>query len=122
LLHRHLPPVTQAARFSRVLKAPWSPHILAKVRRTRPQTELNASERRNNLRGAFRLIGRPQLEGTRVLLVDDVLTTGTTAHRAAAVLKKAGATVFVAVIARGLGPGTHPVASVQATAPATSQA
>ncbi len=110
LVRRHLTPATMAARLSRRLKAPWTPHILAKVRRTRPQTELNATERRNNLRGAFRLVGRPQLEGTRILLVDDVLTTGTTAHRAAAVLKKAGATVFVAVIARGLGPGSQPAA------------
>lgn len=103
LLRRHLPPVTLAARLARVLNAPCSPHILAKVRRTRPQAQLEPTDRRNNLRDAFRLIGRPQLQGTRILLVDDVLTTGTTAHRAAALLKSAGATVHVAVIARGLG-------------------
>lgn len=106
LLRRHLPPVTFATRLSRQLDVPWTAHLLAKVRRTTPQTELNASERRNNLRGAFRLIGGPQLEGSRILLVDDVLTTGTTAHRAASLLKKAGATVFVAVIARALSSGT----------------
>jgi len=108
LLRRHLPPVSLATRLSRMLNAPWSPHILAKVRRTRPQTDLNHSERRNNLRGAFRLIGRPQLDGAGILLVDDVLTTGTTAHRAAALLKKAGATVSVAVIARGIGTASSP--------------
>lgn len=108
LLRRHLTPVTLAARLSRILKATGSPDLLAKVRRTRPQSALEPTDRRNNLRGAFRLVGRPQLDGTRVLLVDDVLTTGTTAHRAAAVLKKAGATVFVAVIARGLGAATQP--------------
>jgi len=103
LLRRHLPPVTFAARLSPLLDVPWTAHLLAKIRRTRPQLWLEPTDRRNNLRGAFRLTGRPQLDGSRILLVDDVLTTGTTAHRAASVLKKAGATVFVAVIARGLG-------------------
>jgi predicted amidophosphoribosyltransferase len=75
LLRRHLPPVTMATRLSRLLMATWTPHILAKVRRTRPQSQLEPTDRRNNLRGAFRLIGRARLDGTRVLLVDDVLTT-----------------------------------------------
>lgn len=101
----HLPPVTLATRVARLLSAPCAAHILAKVRRTRPQTELSHTERRNNLRGAFRLIGRPDLTGRQVLLVDDVLTTGTTAHRAATELKRAGAVITVAVLARGLGPG-----------------
>jgi predicted amidophosphoribosyltransferase len=105
LLRRHLPPVTFAARLSHLLDAPWSPHIIAKVRRTPPQSALEPTDRRNNLRGAFRLVGRPEFDGTRILLVDDVLTTGTTAHRAAALLKKAGARVYVAVLARGLGGG-----------------
>lgn len=107
LLRQHLPPVTMAERLARLLHVPWTPHLLTKVRRTRPQIELNHTERRNNLRGAFRLRGRPQLAGAQILLVDDVLTTGTTAHRAAAVMKKAGAIVYVAVIARGLGSATR---------------
>lgn len=106
LLRRHLPPATIGSRLARLLRAPYSHHILAKVRRTPPQTELSNTERRNNLRNAFRLIGRPELSGARVLLVDDVLTTGTTAHRAAALLKQAGATVNVAVLARSLGVHT----------------
>ena len=101
----HLPPVTLATCVARLLSVPCAAHILAKVRRTRPQTELSHTERRKNLRGAFRLIGRPDLTGRQVLLVDDVLTTGTTAHRAATELKRAGAVITVAVLARGLGPG-----------------
>ena len=120
VLSQHLPPETLAARIARLLKVPLSSHILAKVRRTPPQTALEPSERRNNLRGAFRLIGRPQLAGARVLLVDDVLTTGTTAHRAASLLKKAGATVNVAVLARGLGALTQPAPVGTAAATATA--
>ena len=110
LTSRHLPPETLAGRIARLLNVPLGSHILAKVRRTPPQTALEPTERRNNLRGAFRLIGRPQLAGSHVLLVDDVLTTGTTANRAASLLKQAGATVHVAVLARALGAMTPPIA------------
>ncbi|MBL8849040.1 MAG: ComF family protein [Planctomycetaceae bacterium] len=112
LLSQHLPPETLAACIAGLLKVPMGRHILKKVRRTPAQVELEASERRRNLRDAFRLIGRPQLDGVRILLVDDVLTTGTTAHRAASLLKKAGATVNVAVLARGLGAATQPFSDV----------
>lgn len=124
LLRAHLPPVTLAAWLSRLLRVPWSRHILKKVRRTRPQVELSPTARRANLRHAFRLEGRPRLKGARVLLVDDVLTTGTTAHRAAVELKKAGAVVRVAVLARGLGPGAGLTATVarQTAPPATPAA
>lgn len=122
LLSRHLPPVTLAARLARVLKAPHSSHILSKVRRTPPQSGLTPTERHQNLRGAFRLIGRPRLDGLRVLLVDDVLTTGTTAHRAAALLRKAGATVNVAVLARGLGALTSPAGAAPVAVPVAPSA
>lgn len=70
-------------------------------RRPRPrQALLSRDERRRNLRGAF--TARPGLgPGTRVLLVDDVMTTGATLTAATAVLGRAGAgRVLVAVIAR----------------------
>lgn len=120
VLKTHLPPETLAARLARLLKTPMSSHILAKVRRTPPQTALNHTERRNNLRGAFRLIGKPDLAGARVLLIDDVLTTGTTAHRAAALLKQAGAIVNVAVLARGVGLHSQPAGGSTSRSPAAS--
>lgn len=94
-----------AARLARFLKAPVDRHILRKVRRTAPQASLPPSRRRENLRGAFRIARGVRLDGCRVLLVDDVLTTGTTAHRAARVLIRDGGAVrvLVAVIARGIG-------------------
>jgi predicted amidophosphoribosyltransferase len=74
------------------------------VRRTPAQATLTPSKRRDNLKGAFALVRGLRLQAHRVLLVDDVLTTGTTAHRAAQVLQKGGAaSVRVAVVARGLG-------------------
>jgi predicted amidophosphoribosyltransferase len=56
------------------------------------------------LRDAFRVVGGTRLTGLTVLLADDVLTTGTTADRAARALQDAGADrVLVAVLARGIG-------------------
>jgi predicted amidophosphoribosyltransferase len=64
-----------------------------------PQQGLAAEERRSHLKGAFGLSGR--LEGERVLLVDDVFTTGATARECAATLLAGGASqVAVAVLAR----------------------
>lgn len=72
------------------------------IRRTRPtrrQTEVAPSDRRANVRGAFAASRRVRLEGRTVLLVDDVLTTGSTCHAASQALKRAGAVRVVAVVA-----------------------
>lgn len=70
---------------------PASPRAMERVRKTRPQAGLKASERAKNIKGAFE-VKRPDLvENKRILLVDDVFTTGATANECARVLKKAGA-------------------------------
>jgi len=104
LARRHLPPVTMSRVLARLLMAPQMLHILTKTRRTAAQTSLTPARRRANLRDAFRITGGARLNGLTILLVDDVLTTGTTADRAARALREAGAgQVLVAVLARGLG-------------------
>jgi len=62
---------------------------LYKVRSTPPQVGLGKSDRENNLRGAFS--AKESLEGRRVLLVDDVSTTGTTLEECSRVLLESGA-------------------------------
>ena len=100
----NLPVETLSQRLGEFLKLRVERHILQKVKRTPRQTSLSSTDRRSNLRGAFRVSQRSELEGSVVLLVDDVLTTGTTAHRAARTLLQAGTgRVFVAVVARGIG-------------------
>lgn len=104
LFRPHNPACELARGLARRLMAPVSPHILVKVRRTPAQARLPPSERRTNLRGAFGVRRPAAVAGRTVLLVDDILTTGTTAHQAARELRDAGAArVVVAVLARGLG-------------------
>jgi ComF family protein len=75
--------------------------LVRRVKATVPQAGLSNSKRRLNVRGAFRMRKGAKLKGLRVLLIDDVLTTGTTASACASVLKRAGAShVAVAAVAR----------------------
>jgi len=100
----HNPSQTSAHVLARRLKVEFLGPILRKVRRTAAQASLSHAERRKNLRGAFRVGRTARLSGRTVLLVDDVLTTGTTANEVSKVLRQAGAKrVIVAVLARGLG-------------------
>ncbi|MDO8587775.1 MAG: ComF family protein [Armatimonadota bacterium] len=67
---------------------------------TRPQVELSEHERMENVKGAF-VAAENAFAGQAVLLVDDILTTGSTAAEAAAALRKAGArAVYVLTLAR----------------------
>jgi ComF family protein len=87
------------------LGVPVDRRALRRRRRTLPQKDLSPDARLKNLRGAFRLGGRARLQGKKVLLVDDILTTGATCNEAAKILKQGGAAaVWVAVVARACGP------------------
>jgi competence protein ComFC len=70
---------------------------LARRRYTKSQAGLTETERRHNLKDSFCVRKAEQLRGKRVLLVDDVFTTGATLRTAAAVLKAAGAVHVTAV-------------------------
>ena len=76
---------------------------LERVRPTQSQIGLSRHQRRENLRGAFRVTDSQQISGRDILLVDDVFTTGTTASECARILRRAGAAkVWVATVARTL--------------------
>jgi len=74
---------------------------LLRTRETASQTGLTRKQRRANVRGAFAVRNAERVRGRSILLVDDVMTTGTTVNECARVLLRAGAKeVFVATVAR----------------------
>jgi ComF family protein len=74
---------------------------LIRQRHTNPQTGLSGKVRRQNLKNAFLVTNEEKVKGKRVVLVDDVFTTGATASECARVLKRAGAAeVNVLTLAR----------------------
>jgi len=88
---------------SQRLKLPLDRRNLRRIRWTEPQVNLAAGDRRKNVKGAFAVQDSSLVKGSRVLLVDDVLTTGSTAEECGRVLKASGAAdVTVITVARAL--------------------
>lgn len=97
----------QAAMFAdtlaKRLKLPLERRMVKRNRNTTPQKELNDVERKKNLSGAFELIPQ-EIPYKRILLVDDIYTTGSTIDAIAEVLKKSGVeAVFFLSISIGEG-------------------
>lgn len=98
---------------SRLTAIPMEPLVLERRKPTPSQGAMPSAEaRRRNVRGAFQVPKpcRAVVKGKRVLLVDDVLTTGATASASARALKRAGAaSVFVLALARVVRPLSDPI-------------
>ncbi len=73
---------------------------LQRVLYTKPQITLKAKARERNVTGAFRLKNSGPFKGKKVLLIDDVFTTGATIRECSKILKRAGAEVFALTLAR----------------------
>jgi ComF family protein len=98
-----------ADRVGRLSGVKADPFLLARRRHTRQQVGLTRAERLSNLSGAFHVPeeAKARIMGLRVLLVDDVLTTGSTVNLAAKVLLRVGAkAVDVLVFARVVHDGS----------------
>jgi ComF family protein len=108
-----------AREVGRRLGIPLATKALSRKRHAPAQSGLSSAARRRNVAGLFAVSERRKIEGRRVLLVDDVLTTGATAQAAARALKHAGAAqVAVLTLARadrrefaGVVPANHAVGS-----------
>jgi ComF family protein len=97
----------QAVLLGEILAKKWrlplSRNNLNRNRWTEPQINLNAAQRRHNVRGAFAVKDATAVRDRRIILLDDVYTTGSTVSECARTLKTEGAAeVFVVTIARAL--------------------
>jgi ComF family protein len=94
-----------ARSLAHLIAVPFSNHALIRTRPTLPQVGLTDSERSENVRRAFRSANLPQISKRRILLIDDVMTTGATVASAARTLLEQGALrVSVLTVARAV-PG-----------------
>ncbi len=92
-----------AVRLSAATNIPVNTRCLRRVSFTSTQTWLTREQRAANMRGAFAMADRQRLQGERIVLLDDVFTTGATTGGCAQVLRGAGAgEVCVWTVARGL--------------------
>jgi len=92
---------------SRLSGVPVDCFVLKRVRRTASQVGLSAEQRKRNVAGAFKIAPSrgPAIKGRKIVLVDDVITTGATAEACARVLKRGGAArVDVLALARAVEP------------------
>ncbi|MBL8820534.1 MAG: ComF family protein [Planctomyces sp.] len=103
-LTRHFNPAMIVAQtLSARMHRPLSVNSLRRSRRTMPQKRVPVTQRFSNQEDAFYVLQRDAIHGKRILLVDDVLTTGATCSEASRILLNEGATAcHVAVIARVL--------------------
>jgi len=94
-----------AKELSSFLKIPLISDCLIKVKENLPQIELSVKERRENIKRVFSLQHPELVKEKKILLVDDVYTTGATMSECARVLKKAGAKEVMGIVIARAAPG-----------------
>jgi ComF family protein len=87
------------------LKIPLISDCLVKIKENKAQVELSEKERNENVKGVFFVKNKEKIVGKKILLVDDVFTTGATMEEAARVLKEAGAKKIVGIVIAKASPG-----------------
>jgi len=82
---------------SSFLRIPLIPDCLTKIRETTPQVKLTKEERKENIKEVFSVKNNHLIKNKKILLVDDVYTTGATMEETAKVLKMAGAKEIIGI-------------------------
>lgn len=90
-----------AKKLSKLIQIPTVSNCLLKIKETAPQMEISGQERKENIKDAFVIKDKRGISGKKILLVDDVYTTGSTLEECARILKEAEAEeVWGLVVAR----------------------
>ena len=79
-----------ARRLGKKLHIRVEGRVLLRIKKSMPQMDLPAHQRERNVMGAFKVRKAKRIEGKRILLIDDVMTTGATVNECARVLKRSG--------------------------------
>jgi len=87
-----------AKELTNYLKIPLINDCLIKIRETPTQMELSGEERKENIKGVFLVKNKDLIQNKKILLVDDVYTTGSTMEECARILKEAGAKEVVGMV------------------------
>jgi len=104
---------------SKFLNIPLINDILFKIKETPPQVELSEKEREENIKGVFMIRNREKISGKKILLVDDVYTTGATMEECSQVLKRPtkggypGAKEVIGIVIARAAPGQDQFKNVQ---------
>ena len=95
-----------AQEFCKITDLPLGHTVLEKIKETpRQVTVTSASERRENLKGSFRLVDKGAVKDKTILLIDDVMTTGATAETLCKLLKKGGAKSVIVLTVASVSKG-----------------
>ena len=65
--------------------------VLIKSKNTIAQSKLNKNKRKQNIKGAFKILNSEKIQGKNILLFDDIYTTGSTVNECSKILTRAGA-------------------------------
>lgn len=80
-------------------------NVLVKTKETERQVELSATERKENIKGAFSIKNNDLIKNRKIILVDDIYTTGSTMEEAAKILKNEEAKEVIGVVVARAEPG-----------------
>ena len=94
-----------ARELSKFLKIPLVKNCLARIKNAQPQVELSEKERKENVKDIFICQNQKEILGKKILLVDDVYTTGATMEEATRILKEAGTKEIRGVVIARAKPG-----------------
>lgn len=93
-----------AREISKIIKVPIAKKILYKTKNTVPQSSLNKKEREENIKGVYKAINTTKIYNKKILLIDDIYTTGNTVNECANILFQKGikrTNIGVLTIAKG---------------------